>query len=207
MNTKEKMTKVLIVYTSSFGNTKRMAEAVTDGVRSVEGTEVFCKEASEATADDVRVADAIIMGSPVRHRTADARVKQFIEKVCEKLWLTDEMVGKVGGVFTVGGGYGDCGAGSELAQLGLLGAFAAAGMILVTQPKTTTGFKVAGTHWGPHDRSGGSQMEPVGITDEMMLTGWHHGANVARVAATLRDRDLLAKGNISPSPEVLAMFA
>jgi NAD(P)H dehydrogenase (quinone) len=161
MNTNEKMTEVLIVYTSSFGNTKRMAEAVTDGAPSVEGTEVFCKEASEATADDVRVTDAIIMGSRVRHRTADARVKQFIEKVCEKLWLTDEMVSKVGGVFTVGGGYGDCGAGSELAQLGLLDAFAAAGMILVTQPKTTTGFQVAGTHWGPHNRSGGSQMEPV----------------------------------------------
>jgi NAD(P)H dehydrogenase (quinone) len=114
------MTKVLIVHTSSFGNTKRMAEAVADGVSSVEGAEVVFKEASEATADDVRVADAIIMGSPVRHRTADARVKKFIEDVCEKLWLTDEMVGKVGGVFTVGGGYGDCGAGSELAQLGLL---------------------------------------------------------------------------------------
>jgi NAD(P)H dehydrogenase (quinone) len=88
------MTNVLIVYTSSFGNTKRMAEAVTDGARSVEGTEVICKEASEATADDVHVADAIVMGSPVRHRTADARVKKFIEEVCEKLWLTDEMVGK-----------------------------------------------------------------------------------------------------------------
>ncbi len=44
------MTKVLIVYTSSFGNTKRMAEAVTDGARSVESTEVICKEASDETA-------------------------------------------------------------------------------------------------------------------------------------------------------------
>jgi NAD(P)H dehydrogenase (quinone) len=201
------MTKILIVYTPSFGNTKRMAEAITDGARSVDSTEVIYKEASEATADDVRAANATVMGSPVRYRTTDARVKKFIEDVCEKLWLTDEMVGKVGGVFTVGGGYGDCGAGSELAQLGLLVAFAAAGMILVTQPKTTPGFQVAGMHWRPHDRSGGSQMEPVGITDEMMLKGWHHGANVARVAATLRDRVLLAKGNISPSPEVLAMFA
>jgi flavodoxin len=53
------MIKVLIVYTPSFGNTKRMAEAVTDGALSVESTEVFCKEASEATADDGRVADTI----------------------------------------------------------------------------------------------------------------------------------------------------
>lgn len=27
------------------------------------------------------------MGSPMRHRTADARVKKFIEDVCEKLRL------------------------------------------------------------------------------------------------------------------------
>jgi len=201
------MTKVLIVHTSSFGNTKRMAEAVAEGVSSVEGAEVIFKEASETTADDVRVADAIIMGSPVRHRTADARVKKCIEDVCEKLWLTDEMVGKVGGVFTVGGGYGDFGAGSELAQLGLLGAFAAAGMILVTLPKTTPGFQFAGMHWGPHGRSGGSQMEPVGITTEMLQAGWRHGANVARVATALSNQDLLAKGNIAPSPEILAMFA
>jgi flavorubredoxin len=53
------MTKVLIVYTPGFGNTKRMAEAVTDGARSVESTEVSCKEASEAKADDVRVVNAI----------------------------------------------------------------------------------------------------------------------------------------------------
>ncbi|MCC5653328.1 hypothetical protein LC609_26750 [Nostoc sp. XA013] len=38
------------------------------------------------------------------------------------LWLRDELVGKVGGVFSVGGGYGDAGAGVEIAQLGLLAA-------------------------------------------------------------------------------------
>lgn len=201
------MTKVLIVYTTTIGNTKKMAEAVASGARSVAGAEVDLKEAHLATMDDVRACDALIMGSPVRHRTADARIKQFIENVCEQLWLTDEMVGKVGGVFTVGGGYGDCGAGSELAQLGLHGCFAAGGMILVTLPKTTPGFQVAGMHWGPHGRSGGPGMEPVGITEEMMHAGWHHGANVARIAAALRGKDLLARGNVAPSKELLEQFA
>lgn len=200
------MTKVLIVYTTTNGNTKKMAEAVASGAQSVEGAEVSLKEAHEATMDDVRACDAVIMGSPMRHRTADARIKQFIENVCEILWTTDEMVGKVGGVFTVGGGYGDCGAGCELAQLGMHGAFAAGGMILVTLPKTTPGFQVAGMHWGPHGRSGGPGMEPVGITEEMMQAGWHHGANVTRVAAALKGKDLLARGNVAPSPELLRQF-
>lgn len=201
------MTKVLIVYTTSNGNTRRMAEAVADGAKSVEGAEVTLKEAHEATLDDVRTCNALIIGSPVRHRSADARIKKFIEDVCEILWLTDEMVGKVGGVFTVGGGYGDCGAGCELAQLGLLGALAASGMILVTLPKTTPGFQVAGMHWGPHGRSGGPGMEPVGINSEIMQAGWHHGANVCRIAAMLKEHDLLARGNTAPSADLIAMFA
>lgn len=201
------MTKVSIVYATTLGNTKTMGEAVARGAQSVEGVEVSLKEAHEATMDDVRACDALIMGSPVRHRTADARIKKFIEDVLEQLWLTDETVGKVGAVFTVGGGYGDCGAGCELAQLGVLSAFAAGGMILVTLPKTTPGFQVAGMHWGPNGRSGGPGMEPIGITEEMMLAGWHHGANVARVAAALKGQDLLARGNVAPSEDILAMFA
>lgn len=200
------MTKVLVVYTTSTGNTQRMAEAIASGAKSVEGTQVNLKQAQAATLDDVRACDALIMGSPMRHRTADSRIKKFIEDVCEVLWLTDEMVGKVGGVFTVGGGYGDCGAGCELAQLGMLGAFAAGGMIIVTLPKTTPGFQVAGMHWGVHGRSGGAAMEPIGITEEMMQAGWHHGANIARVAAALQGKDLLARGNIAPSREVLEQF-
>lgn len=200
------MTKVLIVYTTTIGNTKRMAEAVADGVRSVEGAEVTLKEPHEATMDDVRACDALIMGSPIRHRSADARVKKFIEDVIEQLWLTDEMVGKVGGVFSVGGGYGNTGAGVEITQLGMLAAMAGVGMILVMLPKTTPGAEVAGSHWGPHGRSGGLGMEPVGITDEMMTCGFHHGANVARVAAALEGKDLLARGNVAPTPEVLTMF-
>lgn len=195
--------RVLVVYTSSFGNTTKMAESVVEGVRSVTGVEVLLREALDATKDDVRKCDALILGSPVRHRSAAVRIKTFIEHVCEYLWLTDEMVGKVGGVFTVGGGYGDCGAGSELAQLGMLAAMAASGMILVTFPKSTPGFRSAGMHWGPHGRSGGPRMEPVGITDDMRLAAWHHGANIARLTKEIAGKTLFATGNIDPPPEML----
>ncbi|MDZ4877154.1 MAG: NAD(P)H dehydrogenase (quinone) [Chroococcidiopsis cubana SAG 39.79] len=200
------MTNVLVVYTSTMGNTRKMAKAVADGARSVEGAKVLLREVTEATKDEVRNCDALLLGTPMRHRSADARVKKFIEDTIEVLWLKDEMVGKVGGVFSVGGGYGNAGAGVELAQLGMLAALAGAGMILVSLPKTTPGAGVAGSHWGPHGRSGGQGMEPVGITDEMMLAGWHHGANVTRVAAAVKGQNLLVRGNVAPTEEVLAMF-
>ena len=200
------MAKILIVYTTSIGNTKKMAEAVADGAKSVE-TAVTLKSSDEATIEDVRACDALILGSPIRHRTADARIKKFIEDTLEQLWLADEVVGKVGGGFSVGGGYGNMGAGCELAQLGMLSAMGACGMVLVTLPKTTPGFEVAGMHWGPNGRSGDRVMKPVGITTQMLEAGYHHGANIARVTKQLAGKELMAKGNVAPPPEVLEMFA
>jgi NAD(P)H dehydrogenase (quinone) len=199
-------TRVIVVYASTWGNTRRMAESVTEGAASVPNTEVVLKEADDAMREDGLAADALIVGSPVRHRSADARVKAFVERVLETLWLSDRMIGKVGAVFTVGGGYGDAGAGCELTQLGLLAAMAANGMLVVPLPKTTPGFGAAGTHWGPHGRSGGPAMEPVGVTDAMLLAAYHHGANVARVAACVRGKDLFAVGNVAPSPELARQF-
>lgn len=200
------MSTLLVVYTTSLGNTQKMALALADGVRSVDGTEIVLMTDVEVSIDDVRSCDALIIGTPIRHRTADSRIKKVIEDTLEKLWLTDEMVGKVGGVFSVGGGYGNMGAGCELAQLGVLSAMAACGMVLVTLPKTTPGFDVAGMHWGPNGRSGGPKMEPVGVSTEMLEAAYHHGANIARVAVALAGKTLMAGGNVAPSPEVTEMF-
>ena len=122
MSSEREPTGILVVFTTTVGNTGRMARSVADGARSVPGTSVTLKDAEEATAEGGRGCDCLILGSPVRHRSADARVKGFIERVLEQLWLADEMVGKIGGVFTVGGGYGGAGAGCDVAQVGMLAA-------------------------------------------------------------------------------------
>lgn len=49
-------------------------------------------------------------------------------------------------------------------------------------------------------------MEPIGITEDMLLAGFHHGANVARVAQELHGKRLFATGNVAPSPELVALF-
>ncbi len=198
---------ILIVYTTDFGSTRTMSEAVERGVKSVAGVNVIRKMAKDATMEDSIAADGIIAGTPMKHRNMHSRLKEYIERVWEKGWLVDRFVGKVGGVFSVGGGHGNNGAGCELAQLGILAAMAANGMILVPLPKTTPGADYAGSHWGPNGRTGGVKMKPQQLTEQMLEAGFHHGANIARVTVALRGKgDLLVKGNVSPSPEVLKMF-
>ena len=47
------MPSVLIVYASDYGNTKAMAEAITEGVTSVAGVTATLKTADEATDHDI----------------------------------------------------------------------------------------------------------------------------------------------------------
>ena len=52
------MARVLIVYHSLSGNTKKMADAVAAGAKEVAGTEVTVKTGLEATIDDLRTTSA-----------------------------------------------------------------------------------------------------------------------------------------------------
>jgi NAD(P)H dehydrogenase (quinone) len=200
------MAEILIVYTSMFGNTEKLAHSVVDGARSVAETNITLRIAEEATLEDVRRCDALILGSPVHMGMLDWRIKKFIDSHIYQLWLTNELVGRVAGVFAVGGGYGNAGSGCELTQIAMLGSLAECGMILVPFPKSAPGSEVTGSRWGPYARSGGTRMEPIGITDEMLEGGRQYGASVARVAIALAGKDLLPRGNQVPEGEILTAF-
>ncbi|MCG8508301.1 MAG: NAD(P)H:quinone oxidoreductase, partial [Rhodospirillales bacterium] len=47
------MSKVLVLYYSSYGHIEAMAEAIADGARGVSGTEVMVKRVPELVPDDV----------------------------------------------------------------------------------------------------------------------------------------------------------
>jgi NAD(P)H dehydrogenase (quinone) len=64
----EKMLKVLVVYDSRTGNTKKMASAVAEGAKKVSDVEVTVKKAEQTSPDDFLAADAIVMGSPTLGR-------------------------------------------------------------------------------------------------------------------------------------------
>lgn len=74
------MGKVLIVYHSLSGNTKKMAEAVAEGARAVPGTEVILKTGLEATIDDLLACDGIALGSPDYFSYMAGGVKDFLDR-------------------------------------------------------------------------------------------------------------------------------
>lgn len=200
--------KLLLVYTTDTNSTRQMADSVAEGVRSVSGADLtvrLLETGAEVEPDDMAPFDGLIIGTPIRHRNMHHRVKLFVERVIETLWLTDTMVGMTGGVFAVGGGHGDTGAGAEQCQLGLLAAMAANGMVLVPLPKTTPGADHAGCHWGAVGRSGGPKLEALWLTKDALDAGYHHGANVARVTLALKPHraTLFARGNQTPSAELM----
>lgn len=200
------MAEVLIVYTSMFGNTEKLAHSVADGARSVAEVVVTLRIAEAVTLEEVRRCDAIVLGSPVHMGMLDWRIKKFIDSHIYQLWLTNELVGRVAGVFAVGGGYGNAGSGCELTQIAMLGSLAECGMILVPFPKSSPGSELTGSRWGPYARSGGSRMEPVGIDEATLEGGRQYGASVARVAIALAGKDLLPRGNQVPEGEILTAF-
>ncbi|MCC6037840.1 MAG: flavodoxin domain-containing protein, partial [Armatimonadetes bacterium] len=56
------MGKVLVLYDSATGNTKKMAELVAKGAAKVPGIEVRLKSIDEATPEDVLWCDGLAVG-------------------------------------------------------------------------------------------------------------------------------------------------
>lgn len=179
------MAKVLIVYASDYGSTKKMAAAVTQGAESVEGVETIVKVADEATAEDMTSSDAIIFGSPTHMGSVDWRVKKLIDTVCSGLWMKNALNGKIGAVFTTGGGFGLSGGGAELTMLSMLANLVELGMIIVPLPKNTPGYALGGLHWGPHIRTMDDSMQPLELTEATYEAARNHGVHVGRLSLAL----------------------
>ncbi len=109
------MGKVLVLYDSRTGNTKKMAELVAEGARRVEGTEVRLKSVDEATKEDVLWADGLAVGSPTNMGIVSWKLKRFFDDVLGDLW--GEIDGKIACAFSSSGGWGG---GNEIACMSIL---------------------------------------------------------------------------------------
>lgn len=74
------MAKILVVYHSLGGNTKKMAEALAAGAKSVSGTQVTVKTGLEATADDLLACDGVALGSPDYFSYVAGGMKDFFDR-------------------------------------------------------------------------------------------------------------------------------
>ncbi len=74
------MAKILIVYHSQTGKTQKMAQAVYEGAKSIEGVEVILKKAAEAALEDMLTADGLAIGTPENFGYMSGMVKDFFDR-------------------------------------------------------------------------------------------------------------------------------
>jgi NAD(P)H dehydrogenase (quinone) len=111
------MTKVLVLYYSSYGHIETMAMAAAEGARSAGATadvkrvpETVPAEVAKAayfkldqaapiaTIDELANYGAIIFGTPTRFGNMAGQMRNFLDQA-GGLWLKGSLVGKVGSVF------------------------------------------------------------------------------------------------------------
>ncbi|TSB05233.1 NAD(P)H:quinone oxidoreductase [Sphingorhabdus contaminans] len=112
------MTKVLVLYYSSYGHIETMAEAIANGARGA-GAEVTVKRVAEtapsevaqaahfkldqkaeiASVDELKNYDAIIVGTGTRFGRMSSQMASFWDQA-GGVWMRGELNGKVGAAFT-----------------------------------------------------------------------------------------------------------
>jgi NAD(P)H dehydrogenase (quinone) len=95
---------ISIVYDSGYGHTARVAKAVAEGAREVEGTDVKLIAVAD-TVDwaTLEKSDAIIFGSPTYNGMISARLKQFFEDSTKAVWTELKWRDKLAAGFTNSG--------------------------------------------------------------------------------------------------------
>ncbi len=124
--------EVLILYYSKGGNTKKLAEAIAEGVES-EGVKAVMKDTTEVTKDDFLRASGIIAGSPVYFGVMAYDLKRIFD---EFVGIRRKMENKVGAAFATGG---HPTGGKETTIFSILQCMLIYGMIIVGDPMSASG--------------------------------------------------------------------
>jgi NAD(P)H dehydrogenase (quinone) len=98
------MTGVVIIYHSGYGHTKKQAEAVFKGVKSVKGISAHLISVEEVAEhwETLNQAKAIIFGAPTYMGSLSAPFKSFMEAT-SKLWFELKWKDKIAAGFTNSG--------------------------------------------------------------------------------------------------------
>lgn len=197
------MARILVLYYSSYGHLRTMAQAVAEGATRVPGTVVDIRrvpetvpeavrrsagfiedDAVEAQPSDLGDYDGILFGTPTRFGLMAGQMKQFLDQA-GGLWARNALVGKVGAVFaSTGSQHG----GHEATLLTTQIPLQHFGMLIAGLPysfagQTTSARIVGGAPYGAGTIAGGDGgLQP----NEIELEGARYlGAHVAEIAAKL----------------------
>jgi NAD(P)H dehydrogenase (quinone) len=128
------MSKIIVLYYSRTGNTKKMAESVAEGIKK-EGVEVTLKNVSHTQASELLNYEGIIIGSPTYYGTMATDIKKLLDDSVE---FHGRLEGKVGAAFSSSA---NIAGGNETTILDILNAMLIHGMIIQGDPQ--------GDHYGP----------------------------------------------------------
>jgi NAD(P)H dehydrogenase (quinone) len=158
--------QILILYFSKGGNTKKLAEAIREGVDQVEGVNAVLKNTAEVTKEDFVASDGIIAGSPCYFGVMAAELKKIFD---DFVGVRKKMEGKVGAAFSTSG---DSTGGKETTIMSIIHVLMIYGMLIAGDPMSATG------HYG---------IGCVGAPDNRALeNGTKLGRRVAEIAKKLR---------------------
>ena len=128
------MAKAIVIYSSRSGNTKKMAEIITQAMNKAD-LPTECKSINDITPEEIFSYDAIVVGSPTYYGQMAGPIKQLIDDLVSRHGQLD---GKVGAAFTSSA---NIGGGNETTIMGIIEFMLISGMIVQGDPK--------GDHYGP----------------------------------------------------------
>ncbi|KQW34766.1 MULTISPECIES: NAD(P)H:quinone oxidoreductase [Ensifer] len=197
------MTKVLVLYYSSYGHIETMAGAIAEGARNT-GAQVTIKRVPEtvpleiaekahfkidqdapvATVAELADYDAIIVGTGTRFGRMSSQMAAFLDQA-GGLWARGALNGKVGGAFaSTGTQHG----GQETTLFSVITNLMHFGMVIVGLPYSHQGQMnmeeiVGGAPYGATTVAGGDGSRKPSQID--LAGAYHQGELVARTAAAL----------------------
>lgn len=125
--------QILVLYYSKGGNTRKLAEAIAEGIGQVEGVSAVLRHTDEVTRDDFVDSAGVIAGSPVYFGSMAAPLKKVLD---DYVSVRRRMEDKIGAAFATSG---DPTGGKETTILSILQALLIYGMIIVGDPLSATG--------------------------------------------------------------------
>jgi NAD(P)H dehydrogenase (quinone) len=120
---------VLLLFDSRGGLTEQLAEAVAEGVRATPGVTLRHRRLDDASVEELKQSDALILGSP-NWSGLTGKLKDWMDHSGD-LWETGELAGKIGAAFTAGWSRSG---GTEATLLQLLHLLFAHGMLVLGLP-------------------------------------------------------------------------
>ena len=192
------MKKILVVYYTKNGSTKKMAEKISMGVKMINGVEPLLRTLPDienfnkeqisnddnilfATNEDLNNCDGLIIGSPTHFGNMAAPLKLFLDKTTNE-WFNNALSGKPAGAFT---STSSMHGGQETTLITMMIPLLHHGMIISGLPysekelhETNTG----GTPYGPTHVSNGNKND---LSDDETKLCISFGKRIATLASKL----------------------